>query len=244
VLAGCLAAPLPAGATLVNINFSGTIFSANADTATLFNAGGSALGLGVNGTISYDTASFGTPAVSGAGYNEWDSTDGSLARAAITISLTANGVTLTTDGSYANGLIIADQPGPYAYGNNVNQALEIISEQTNSYGTNVMDFQYVTNNPNATMINPALNIAGPFDLSQALEDYTYFATGWNTPTLSADFAFTTDGMPVPEPASPALLSLALMSLLSAKTSASFLKRRNKKLLTVSASAPTVSARKG
>lgn len=213
-LAAALLVTPAAQAAPVVITYAGTIRQANADTATLFGlAPGAVIGTPVSGRIAYDTSAFRAPSpTSGPGYDGWGSTDGSLAQSAITVTQTVNGITLTYDGFYYNGLLAATSMGLYPYGF-YGQALEIVSETDTHWGTNAAQFNFVSDDPASGLMNPARNPAGPFNLNAALQSNFFFGFSWNTPDLQAQWILTIPTAGIPEPAGGLLLLPALLALM-------------------------------
>ena len=148
----------PVGATVVNGSFAGTVTSASGDFNGLFGTSGSPVGEAITGTFSYDTANFGAPSTQSAANSAlWTSFDGSMAPGTMSISETINGVTLSWNGTYYNGMLLAYSTtgGNWAY-NYLHQAFEIIAEQVTPYGTNAAQMNLGTLDNSVSIVNPAL----------------------------------------------------------------------------------------
>jgi PEP-CTERM motif len=204
----------PVGATVVNGSFSGTVTVAIGDFNGLFGTSGSAAGTVITGTFSYDTDNFYTPSpVCTVNCALWDSTSGSMANGALTITETINGITLTWDGVYYNGALVAysSTGGSWPYGY-LHQAFEVLSEDATPYGdgANTAALTIGTLDNTASIENPGLDPAGPFNL-QALQ-FGLGGSYWNTPTSLVSWNFNIDTIDTPEPATLGLFAVSLAAL--------------------------------
>jgi len=210
----------PVGATVVNGSFAGTVTSASGDFNGLFGTSGSAIGTAISGTFSYDTANFGPPSTQSAANSAlWTSFDGSMARSALTITETINGVTLSWNGNYYNDMLLAysSTGGNWAY-NYLHQAFEIIAAQSTPYGTSTdaAQLNLGTLDNTVSIVNAALDPAGPFNL-QALQ-FSNAGSNWNTPTSNVEWNFQVDTVDTPEPATLGLFAVGLVALGAARRS--------------------------
>ncbi len=204
----------PVGATVVNGSFGGTVTYASGDFNGLFGTSGSAIGTAITGTFRYDTANLNAPSPTcPVDCAAWGSTDGSMAPGALTITETINGITLSWNGAYYNGLLLAysSSGGGWPY-NYLHQAFEIVSEQSTSFGngTNATQLNIGTLDNTASIVNPALDPAGPFNL-QALQ-FSNAGSSWNTPTSTVQWNFQVDTIDAPEPATFGSFAVGLAAL--------------------------------
>ncbi len=212
----------PAHATVVTGNFAGTVTSASGDFNGLFGTVGAAEGTAITGTFRYDTAVFGAPSASctgGCAY--WGSTDASIPSGTLTMTQTINGVTLSWDGLYYSGVLLgySTSGGNWPY-NYLHQAFELLSEQSTPLGngTNTAQINLGTLDNTVSIVNPALDPAGPFNLQAA--QFGLNASSWNTPTSLVQWGFQIGTVDAPEPSSMALLAIGLLGLHAAYRRAS------------------------
>jgi len=208
----------PVGATVVNGSFAGTVTSASGDFNGLFGTSGPAAGTAITGTFTYDTANLYAPSpVCTVNCALWDSTSGSMANGALTITETINGITLIWNGVYYNGLLLgySTNGGSWPY-NYLHQAFELESEQTTPYGTgvNAAQLNIGTLDNTVSIVNPALDPAGPFNL-QALQ-FSLGGSNWNTPTSLVQWNFSVNTIDAPEPATLGLFTVGLAALGAAR----------------------------
>jgi hypothetical protein len=208
----------PVGATVVNGSFAGTVTSASGDFNGLFGTSGSPVGTAISGTFSYDTANFNAPSpYCTVDCAAWGSTDGSMAPGALTITETINGITVSWIGLYYNGLLLgySTNGGSWPY-NYLHQAFEIVSEQSTSYGngTNATQLNIGTLDNTVSIVNPALDPAGPFNLG-ALQ-FSNAGSSWNTPTSLVQWNFSVNTIDAPEPATLGLFTVGLAALGAAR----------------------------
>jgi hypothetical protein len=208
----------PVGATVVNGSFGGTVIDASGDFNGLFGTSGSAIGTAITGTFSYDTVNFNAPSpYCSVNCAAWGSTDGSMAPSALTITETINGITLTWNGAYYNGLVLgySTSGGSWPY-NYLHQAFEMISEQSTPYGigTNAAQLNIGTLDNTASIVNPALDPAGPFNL-QALQ-FSNAGSNWNTQASNVQWSFQVDTIDAPEPTTLGLFAVGLAALCAAR----------------------------
>ena len=207
-------AAAPVSAAVVNGSFGGTVTDASGDFNGLFGTSGPAAGTAITGTFSYDTANLNAPSPTcTVNCAAWGSTDGSMANGALTIAETINGITLTWNGTYYNGLLLgySSSGGSWPY-NYLHQAFEIVSEQSTPFGngTNATQLNIGTLDNSASIVNPALNPAGPFNL-QALQ-FSNAGSSWNTPTSLVQWSFQVNTIDAPEPATLGLFAVGLAAL--------------------------------
>ena len=212
----------PAGATVVNGTFAGTVTSQTGDTDTLFGTTGGIVGLPVLGFFSYDTDRFHAPAPGSNGFGRaWDSTDGSMDAATVQINLTINGVLLQYTGLYYNDLIVvhgcSGTPGcgPWPY-NDWKQLFSLVSENNVPQGANAAQINLGRLDNSADLTNAALDPAGPFNLQAAQIESN--GANWWLPgqTDATTWNFSISSISVPEPAGAGLLATALFGIAAAR----------------------------
>ncbi|MEI7713169.1 MAG: hypothetical protein WCI94_17160, partial [Rhodospirillales bacterium] len=208
----------PTYAIVVTGTYAGTVTGATGDFNGLFGTTGAAAGNAITGTFRYDTAFFNAPsATCTGGCAAWGSTDGSMAGGVLIMTQTINGVTLSWNGVYYNGVTLgySTSGGPWPY-NYLHQAFELVSEETTPLGngTNTVQINLGTLDNTVSIVNPSLDPAGPFNLQAA--QFGVNASSWNTSTSLVQWDFQIGTIDAPEPDSVALLAMGAILLHTAR----------------------------
>lgn len=204
-----------AWANPVSLSFSGIVTQRNGDFDAMFGvAPGSPVA--ITGSFTYDPAGFAIPGGTPCGNPGdhclgWDTTDGSLNAGALRAVETINGISMTFDGTYYGGVLLATGPGeggwPYGYWL---QAFELLSETSTpyGYGVNAAELNLGSLSDAPALVNPALDPGAPLDLRAVSIQAN--ASYWSTATLEANWMF--DILAVPEPATGMLLLAGILAI--------------------------------